>query len=449
MTSAATSTTDRWDAVIIGAGMGGMSAAARLTAAGRRVLLLEKSGHLGGRCSHRERDGVRVTTGAIMIPMAAHNATREPFDLLGVPLEMIELTGRMRYRLQHGDFDQATAGGGLRGLIAFAFNGDEAGAAKLFDAFIAAMKTVPSDDHTFKDWLDRETPNAEVKNLFQGFCAALMGTNLHEIPAGEFFRFMRYSSRGSRFGMAPAGNGANMEALAAAIEARGSKMLRHAVCNRIVVEDGRATGVVVKVAGEDERFIPAEVVISNTGPVRTIELAGGREHFADPAYLARLDASPHEAPIFHISFITDKPLIEGFDGCMVFGNTRNLIYLEIPSLISPEVSPPGQVLHTAFGAPSDAATADLKAELQNTLAELEANFPGQLAGARFIVNARHSGQSPGMHRWAGHMMPVTTPIPNLFNVGDGCTPPGTIGTEGAAGSAREVVRLLEQGKTPC
>ena len=39
--------------------------------------------------------------------------------------------------------------------------------------------------------------------------AALIGTSLHEIPAGEFFRFMRYSSRGSRFGMAPAGNGAN------------------------------------------------------------------------------------------------------------------------------------------------------------------------------------------------------------------------------------------------
>lgn len=432
----------RWDAVIIGAGMGGICAAARLAAAGRRVLLLEKSGHLGGRCSHRERDGVRVTTGAIMIPMASHNATREPFDLLGVPLEMIELTGRMRYRLKHGDFDQATAGGGLRGLIGFAFNGDEAGATQLFDAFIAAMKAIPPDDITFKDWLDRETSNEEVKNLFQGFCAALMGTNLHEIPAGEFFRFMRYSSRGSRFGMAPAGNGANMDALAAAIESRGSKVLRHAACNRIVVEDGRATGVIIKEPGEAERFIEADVVISNAGPVRTIELAGGRERFADPAYLARLDASPHEAPIFHISFVTDAPLIDGFDGCMVFGNTRNLIYLEIPSLISPGVSPPGQVLHTAFGAPTDAATADLKAELQHTLAELEENFPGRLAGAKFLVNARHSGQSPGMHRWAGHMMPVTTPIPNLFNVGDGCTPPGTIGTEGAAGSAREVVKRL-------
>ena len=431
-----------WDAIIIGAGMGGLCAAARLTAAGRRVLLLEKSGHLGGRCSHRERDGVRVTTGAIMIPMAGHNATREPFDLLGVPLEMIELTGRMRYRLRHGDFDQQQSGGGLRGLIAFAFNGDEAGAQRLFEAFVAAMKALPPDSVTFRDWLDAATGNQDVKDLFQGFCAALIGTSLHEIPAGEFFRFMRYSSRGSRFGMAPRGNGANMEALAAAIEARGSRVLRHTNCHRIVLEAGRAIGVVAKSADQPEAFHAADVVISNTGPMRTIELAGGRQHFADPAWLARLDAAPHEAPIFHISFVLDVPLIEGFDGCMVFGNTRNFIYLEIPSLIAPGVSPPGQYLHTAFGAPTDAARADLKAELQNTLAELEANFPGRLAGAKFLVNARHSGQSPGMHRWAGHMMPVTTPIPNLYNVGDGCTPPGTIGTEGAAGSAREVAKLL-------
>lgn len=430
------------DAIVIGAGMGGLCAAARLVAGGKRVLLLEKSGHLGGRCSHRERDGVRVTTGAIMIPMAEHNATREPFDLLGVPFSMIELTGRMRYRLRHGDFDQAKSGGGLRGLIAFAFNGDDAGANRLFDAFIAAMKVLPPDAITFKAWLDSQTTNADVTNLFQGFCAALMGTSLHEIPAGEFFRFLRYSSRGSRFGMAPEGNGANMEALAAAIEARGSKVLRHTNCHRIVIENGRATGVLAKSADQPETFIAADVVISNTGPVRTIELAGGREHFADPVYLERLDAAPREAPIFHISFVTDAPLLDGFDGCMVFGNTRNLIYLEIPSLISPGVSPPGQFLHTAFGAPTDAAHADLKAELQNTRAELEANFPGQLANARILVNARHSGQSPGMHRWAGHMMPVTTPVANLYNVGDGCTPPGTIGTEGAAGSAREVAKRL-------
>ncbi len=90
------------------------------TAAGQRVLVVEKSPHLGGRCSHRDRNGCRVTTGAIMIPMAESSAIRQAFDLLDVPMDMIELTGRVRYRLPHGDFDQARSGGGLRGTIRFA-----------------------------------------------------------------------------------------------------------------------------------------------------------------------------------------------------------------------------------------------------------------------------------------------------------------------------------------
>lgn len=432
---------ERCDAIVIGAGMGGLCVAARLTAAGKRVLVLEKSGHLGGRCSHRDRDGVRVTTGAIMIPMAETSATREPFDLLGVPMDMIELTGRMRYRLRHGDFDQAKSGGGLRGLFRFAFNGDDEGAEKLFTKVIAAMQDFPADAISFRTWLDRATDNRAIKDLLQGFCAALIGTNMHEIPAGEFFRFLKYSSRGSRFGMAADGNGAMMEALAAAMEARGSKILRHAHCRRIVLEGGKVADVIAKVADRGETLLACDTVISNTGPARTIELVGGRQHF-DAAYLERLDAAPHEAPIMHISFVTDAPLIEGFDGCMVFGNTRNFIYLEIPSLISPRLAPPGQYLHTAYGAPTDAARADLQQELRNTLEELEANFPGQLERARFLVSARHSGPSPGMHRWPGHMMPVTTPIANLYNVGDGCTPPGTIGTEGAAASAREAAARI-------
>ena len=44
--------------------------------------------------------------------------------------------------------------------------------------------------------------------------------------------------------------------------------------------------------------------------------------------------------------------------------------------------------------------------------------------------------------WAGYGMPVDTPIAGLYNVGDGCIPPGTIGTEGAAASAREAVQLI-------
>jgi phytoene desaturase len=126
----------------------------------------------------------------------------------------------------------------------------------------------------------------------------------------------------------------------------------------------------------------------------------------------------------------------------VFGNTRNLIYLEIPSIVSPGLAPQGKFLHTAYGAPSDAAHSDLRVEARNTMQELEDNFPGVIEKAQFLVKARHSGQSPGMHRWAGFMMPVETPVQNLFNVGDGATSPGTIGTEGAASSARKAVELI-------
>jgi len=162
----------------------------------------------------------------------------------------------------------------------------------------------------------------------------------------------------------------------------------------------------------------------------------------DAPYLQQLDASPHDAPIFHVSFVLDEPLIEGFDGSLVFGNNKNLIYLEIPSIISPQLAADGKFLHTAYGAPRDAANADLKAELATTIRELEENFPGQMSNAKYLVRARHSGQAPGMHRWAGHMMPVGTPIRHLYNVGDGSTSPGTIGTEGAASSAREAATRI-------
>jgi len=431
------------DAIVIGAGMGGMCAAARLVAAGRKVIVLEKSPHLGGRCSHRERDGFTVTTGAIMIPMGENSAIRQAFDAVSAPMDMVETTGRMRYRLAHGDYDLPKTGGGLPGMIEFALEGDTDGAATLFQHFRAAVGEVEADEQqTFLAWLERHTNNQAVKGLFQGFCAALMGTNLHEIPAAEFFRFLRYSRHGSRFGLAARGNGYLMESLAEAIEERGAEIRRRTACKRILVENNRAVGVEVRSGRGESEILYADHVLSNAGPRRTISLTGDDSLFEGP-YQERLQAAPFDAPIIHYSFVCDEPLIEGFDGSLVFGNTRNLIYLEIPSIISPCLAPPGKFLHTAYGAPSDAARSNLKEEARNTMQELEDNFPGVGERAQFLVKARHSGQSPGMHRWAGHMMPVETPVENLFNVGDGATSPGTIGTEGAAASAKAAVARIK------
>lgn len=157
---------------------------------------------------------------------------------------------------------------------------------------------------------------------------------------------------------------------------------------------------------------------------------------------ARLHSNAADAPIMHVSFVMDKPLIEGFQGCMVFGNNTNLIYLEIPSEISSNMSPADKYLHTAYGAAADAARPNLAKEFKTTLEELEQNFPGMTEQATFLVKAKHRGAAPGMRRWAGYGMPVNTPIKGLFNVGDGCAPAGTIGTESAAASARAAVEMI-------
>lgn len=438
-------TDDGYDAIVVGAGMGGICAAARLTGAGKKVLLLEKSPYLGGRCGHRERESCLVTTGALMVPMGPNSAIRQAFDAVGADMDMVDITGRMRYRLAHGDYDLPPGGGGLQGMIEFAMQ-DAAAAEALFGHIRDALFLwTPLDSINTREWFDQYTDNVEVKNLFQGYCAALMGINLHEIPAGEFFRFLKYSSKGSRFGMARRGNGALMDDLAAAIEQRGSVVRRQSGCKRIVVEGGQVKGVEISDGEGGRAFVASNLVLSNAGPERTVLLAGGEEQF-EASYVRRLHTDAADAPIMHFSFVMDRPLVEDFHGCIVLGNTENLIYLEIPSTIAEGMSPEGKYLHTAYGAPSDAANPDMDGDYENALRELEENFPGVSEEATFLVRAKHRAPAPGMHRWAGYGMPVNTPIRGLYNVGDGCAPPGTIGTESAAASAKVAVEMILAGR---
>ena len=62
------STTQRWDAIVVGAGLGGMLAAAILARRGRRVLVLERAAEVGGRLRSYEIDGYVIDAGAYLWP---------------------------------------------------------------------------------------------------------------------------------------------------------------------------------------------------------------------------------------------------------------------------------------------------------------------------------------------------------------------------------------------
>ncbi len=56
-----------YDVIVIGAGLGGLSAGALLAKQGRKVLVLEQSDRIGGCCSTFERDGFRCDVGASIV----------------------------------------------------------------------------------------------------------------------------------------------------------------------------------------------------------------------------------------------------------------------------------------------------------------------------------------------------------------------------------------------
>jgi len=90
--------------IVIGAGMGGMAAAARLAVKGHSVTVVEQAATYGGKLGVYERDGFVFDTGPSLMTLPA--VYRDLFNKTGKPLEesidLIELEPSFRYRWTDG-----------------------------------------------------------------------------------------------------------------------------------------------------------------------------------------------------------------------------------------------------------------------------------------------------------------------------------------------------------
>ena len=85
--------TDRWDAIVIGSGMGGMAAAAALSRVGHKVLLLEQHQALGGQTHSFSRDGFSWDVGLHYLScVSPDDRERALLDwLCDAPMEFVSL----------------------------------------------------------------------------------------------------------------------------------------------------------------------------------------------------------------------------------------------------------------------------------------------------------------------------------------------------------------------
>ena len=107
--------------VVIGAGMGGLAAAARLATLGHTVAVCEQAGSIGGKVGLLARDGFTFDTGPSLLTLPA--VYRDLFIKTGAPLdqsvELVEVDPAFHYRFPDGvevDLPNASRAGVRRAL---------------------------------------------------------------------------------------------------------------------------------------------------------------------------------------------------------------------------------------------------------------------------------------------------------------------------------------------
>jgi phytoene dehydrogenase-like protein len=481
------------DAVVIGAGHNGLTAAAYLARAGLSVIVLERRDVAGGACVTEELwPGVRASPGAYTLSLLRARIVRElelrrhglrvevhePYLFAPYPdgRKVVTWSDRARTRAQlAADWSSADAAA----YAAFAERWERAAARA------RPLMLEPADRAR---WLDavgpeilvgsiagelREIPSEAVRVPFaiQGLIGTLAGP---DDPGTAFVGFYHdlgeAAGKPGAWGYARGGMGAVTGALRAAAEAAGAVIRLEAPVARVAVSDGRATGVVLE-SGEE---VEARTVLSNADPLRTAGLAG-----AEPPAGWR-QAGPVVKAMLLLDGLPDFPCWPGLDswrGAIDIGFTlddlraaaadaragrpaeRPWIEAACQTAADDSLAPPGRHVLSLFcqcfppdadaGHAADRAIArfaEVCPELPQRIVDRLPLGPRELEG-RFGITGGHifhgemlPGQvleeRPGPRRFAG--------IDALYLAGSGAHPGGAV--TGAPGylAARAVIEDLQR-----
>lgn len=418
---------EQFDVAVIGAGAGGLCAAARIAHAGLSVVLLEERDCLGGRAATEEIDGFKVNVGAIALELGG--VFEETFHTVGAPLDIRVPELGNAFFLDGKVVDVG------RGGWSVLLGGLTKQAARILDRFAEARTgNLPDGRQSTAEWLSGYTRNETVHAIFRNLCAAIFACNADELPARAFLTYFTSKGAFKRFGFCPRGTLGVWEDLAAAARRHGADIRLATPVRRIEIRNGRVNGVSAVRAGEDVR-IEAGVVISNAGPRQTVAL-GGAEHFP-ASYVDLVRSRLRPAANIVINFATREPLLQA-PGIVTFGKTRRLCNMANMTATCPELAPNGWHLYVAYAVPIPAlGDFDAETETEHALADLRDQFPG-FESARLLSVRVMRDDWPPQRSCAGYDLPRETGVEGLWCVGDAVKEYGNGGTQACAETAKLV-----------
>ena len=397
---------DRWDAIVLGAGAGGLFTAARLAAVGRRVLVLEAGERAGGRAGVSELDGFLVNDGAVLVELAG--ILEQSFAELGHPLRLYVPKRALTLRAGKRDVSLST---GLR--------------------LFPGLK--PAEQLTTSEWLARLTRSARVHGLVRNMCGALFAAGPELVSARFFLDYFTKPGALKSFGFAPGGTGAIWAPLVEVIEEAGgtatSVQRDHAGGGFRITSDHAGGG----------RVDRAPQFVNDAGPAALLSLAGS---LLPLEYVQRLRTADSPSALITVHFASREPLAQ-FPALALFAGSRRLAYAGNFSAPDLARAPEGWHLYSGASVPQPAVgDFDEEAETALLLEDLREQFPG-FDRARILRIDVTRGTWPGARSLPGRTVEPESPVPGLWNVGDGASLWATAGISACAQNAQVVAdRIL-------
>lgn len=383
---------EHFDAVVVGSGIGGLSAASVLSSFGRKVLVVEAHDHAGG-CAHEyEVDGFRFENGpslyAGLSPAASPNPLKHVFQIIGEEPSWITYD-RWGTAFPEGTFAAAVGGEDFRERILPTYGGP--GAADQFerlmkrveplgeaifgvpaaavreDAFAAVtlgrylpqmtklllVGPAPALSKPFSEVLDAEgVTDPFLRNWLDMICFLLQGATTDEAPTTLMaYMLSDFYKDGVLLDFPRGGTKSIVDALIRGVTKHGGEVRLKSPVASVSVKDGAAAGVVL----EDGTAVAADVVVSNADLWTTRKLVASTAHAPLLEYLdgqaarvtrcesflhlhvgidaAGLPSEPSEA------FPAQWAALDDWDAGV--GAPRNLVLVSVASLLDASLAPDG------------------------------------------------------------------------------------------------------------
>jgi len=311
------------DVVVVGAGLGGLAAAAHLVAVGKRVVVVEQHSVLGGNATVFTHEGYEFDVGVHYLgDCGLGGGIPAVLERLGIDVTFLEMDPDGFDTLVFPDmvFKVPRGAENYRANLHRAFPTEAEGV----DAYVDTIVGLTDELRGKRDpeYLGRHT-DTTLGGFFDELglsarCRTVLGAEhgTYAVPPSQVSLLlhsalmMHYLADGAFY---PKGGGQVIaDGLADFIVANGGRVILRTPVKQVIVEGGRVAGVRLRPPSPERRRgvpdeIRAPVVISNADLKRTVTDLIGSEHFPD-GYVEKVVGYEMSPPLFVVYLVLDRDL---------------------------------------------------------------------------------------------------------------------------------------------